>query len=200
VFGDFISNAASARHEGLELETEAKLTRADQLSLNIAYLSAVFRHYLFPIPANPGNPTLTIQYEDLSGYTEYNAPRWTGTLSYQHTWMLPRDAEIAFSALTHVETFYWLSPDHQPDSRQPGYTRTQLSLTYSSAEDKYEVQAYVRNLENRVVFNNYSFQGTPTAAVPGPLGFGPGAGSLATRNFATVDPPRTLGVTLQIKF
>jgi iron complex outermembrane receptor protein len=102
--------------------------------------------------------------------------------------------------LSHAESFYWLSPNHEPDSRQPGYTRTQISLQYSSADDKYEVQGYVRNLENRAVFNNYSFQGTPVAAVPGPLGFGPGAGSLATRNFATVYPPRTIGVTLQIKF
>jgi iron complex outermembrane receptor protein len=200
VFGDFISNAASARHEGLELETQAKLTRQDQLSLNVAYLSAVFKHYLFPVPANPGNPSLDIQYEDLSGYTEYNAPRWTGTLSFQHIWPLPHESELAFSVLTHAESFYWLSPDHQPDSRQSGYTRTQVSLQYSSADDKYQVQGYVHNVENRPVYNNYSFQGAPTPAVPGPLGFGPGAGSLATRNFATVGAPRTYGVTLQVKF
>jgi iron complex outermembrane receptor protein len=199
-FGDFISNAESARHEGLELEAKANLTPRDQVSLNVAYLSAVFKHYLFPVPANPGNPSLDIQYEDLSGYSEYNAPRWTGTFSYQHTWELPRDAQLAFSVMTHAESYYWLSADHQPDSRQSGYTRTQLALQWSSADDRFEVQAYVHNLENRAVFNNYSFQGTPAAAVPGPLGFGPGAGSLATRNFASVDPPRTIGVTLQMKF
>lgn len=200
VFGDFISNAASARHEGLELETKAQLTRHDQLSLNVAYLSAEFKNYQFPMPANPGNPSLVIQYQDLSGYTEYNAPRWTGTLSYQHIWTLPHDSQLALSALTHAESYYWLSPDHQPDSRQSSYRRSQISLLYSSADDKYEVQGYVHNLENHAVFNNYSFQGTPTAAVPGPLGFGPGAGSLATRNFGSLYPPRTIGVTLQIKF
>ena len=102
--------------------------------------------------------------------------------------------------MSHAESFSWLSPDHEPDSRQPGFTRSQVALQYSSANDKYEVRAYVHNLENRVVYNNYTHQGTPAGAVGGPLGFGPGAGSLATRNFETVNPPRTFGVTFQVKF
>jgi iron complex outermembrane receptor protein len=200
VFGDFISNAARARHEGVELETEARLTEHDLLSINIAYLYAVFKEYLYPLPPDPANPSLDITYEDLSGYSEFNAPRWSGTLSYQHSWALPHDAQLAFNVLSHVESYSWLSPNHVPDSRQPGYSRSQIGLQYSSANDKYEVQAYVHNLENRVVNNNYTFQGQPTPAVAGPLGFGPGAGSLATRNFVTVDPPRTYGLSFQVKF
>jgi iron complex outermembrane receptor protein len=200
VFGDFISNAESARNIGVELETQANLTHRDQVALNVAYLDAVFKSFLFPLPPDPGNPSLDIQYQNLAGYTMPSAPRWSGTLSYQHTWSLPHEAELAFFVMSHAESYYWLSPDHQPDSRQPGYTRTQVSLRYSSAGDKYQVQAYVQNLENSVVYNNYSHQGPPSPAVPGPLGFGPGAGSLATRNFASVDPPRTYGVTLQVKF
>lgn len=206
VFGDFISNAASARHKGVELETTMLLTRHDTVSLNVAYLSAVFQRYQYPLPAPGGNYTTPppIQYEDLSGYTEFMAPRWTGTLTYQHTWEMPHDAQLGFRVQSHAESYYWGWPDHQPDSRQPGYTRTQLALQYSSSDDRYVVQAYVRNLENRAVFNNYTFQGTPAPLVPGTLGGGvlgpPGSGSLAQRNFVTIDPPRTYGVSLQVKF
>ncbi|MDE2250176.1 MAG: TonB-dependent receptor [Gammaproteobacteria bacterium] len=200
VFGDFISNAASARHKGVELQTQAQLSAHDQLSMNVAYLSAVFENYQFPLPADPGNPSLNIQFQDLSGYTEFSAPRWTGTLSYQHSWGLPHDAQLAFSVMSHAESYSWLSPNHEPDSRQPGFSRSQMALQYSSANDKYEMQAYVHNLENRVVFNNYTHQGQPAGAVGGPLGFGPGAGSLATRNFVTVNPPRTFGLSFQVKF
>jgi iron complex outermembrane receptor protein len=194
VFGDFISNAASARHKGLELTTRALLTRHDELSLNVAYLSAVFQQFQFPASANPGNPSSDITFEDLSGYSEFNAPRWTGTLSYQHTWELPHDAQLSAYVLSHAESFHWGSPDHQPDSRQPGYTRTQLVLQYSSGDGKYVVQGYVRNVENRAVFNTYTFQGPPSPA---------GAqfpGSPPQRNFVSLDPPRTFGVSLHVSF
>jgi iron complex outermembrane receptor protein len=194
VFGDFISNAASARHKGLELETRALLTRHDELSLNVAYLSAVFQRFQFPASANPGNPSSDITFEDLSGYSEFNAPRWTGTLKYQHTWELPNDAQLSTYVLSHAESFHWGSPDHQPDSRQPGYTRTQLVLQYSTSDGKYVAQAYVRNVENRAVFNTYTFQGPPSPA---------GAqfpGSPPQRNFVSLDPPRTFGVSLHVSF
>jgi iron complex outermembrane receptor protein len=184
----------------LELATQAQVTRHDLLTLNVAYLSAVFRSYQFPMPANPGNPDLNIQYEDLSGYTEYSAPRWTGTLGFQHSFELPNDARLELSVLSHAESYYWLSPDHQPDSRQPGYTRSQISLQYTSAGERFAIQAYVHNLENRAVANNYTFAGTPTEMVPGPFGFGPGTGNAATRNFETLFPPRTFGVSLRVKF
>jgi iron complex outermembrane receptor protein len=194
VFGDFISNAASATHKGVEIETTALLTRHDQLSLNVAYLNAVFDTFLFPQSANPGNPSPIVSFEDLSGYSEFNAPRLTGTLSYQHTWELPHNAQLSTYLLTHAESYHWGSPDHQPDSRQAGYSRTQFVLQYSSAGGKYTAQAYVRNLENRAVSNNYTFQGPPSVA---------GAnfpGSPPQRNFVTLDPPRTLGASFEVKF
>ncbi len=184
VFGDFISNAANARHKGMELETQALLTRHDTLALNVSYLSAVFQNFQYPAPVDPAAPPqTTFAYEDLSGYTEFSAPRWTGTLKYQHTWEMPRDAQLALFLLSHAESFYWLTPDHRPDSRQPGYSRSQVGLQYSSPAGKYTVQAYVHNLENRAVYNNYTFQGPPPA-----------------HNYASIDPPRTYGVTLQVKF
>ena len=184
VFGDYISNAANARHKGMELEIEALLTRHDTVSLNVSYLSAVFQNFQYPAPVDPAAPPqTTFSYEDLSGYTEFSAPRWTGTLKYQHTWEMPRDGQLALFLMSHAETFYWLTPNHTPDSRQPGYSRSQVGLQYSSASDKYTVQAYVHNLENRAVYNNYTFQGPPPA-----------------HNYASIDPPRTYGVTLRVKF
>lgn len=181
VFGDFISNAANARHKGVDLETDALLTRHDTLSLNVSYLSAVFENFLYPQSADPANPSPIFTYVDLSGYTEFSAPRWTGTLRYQHTWEMPHDGQLALNVQSHAESYYWLTPDHKSDSRQPGYTRSQVALQYS--QDKYTAQVYVHNLENRAVYNNYTFQGFPPA-----------------HNYATIGPPRTYGVTLHVKF
>jgi len=194
VFGDLISNAATAQHKGVELEARALLTRRDTLSLNAAYLSAVFDRFLFPASADPGNPSSVITYEDLSGYTEFHAPRWTGTLSYQHTWDLASAAQLAAFLQVHAESESWGSPDHQPDSRQPGYTHSQVVLQWSSPSGRFNAQAYVHNVENRVIYNSYTYQGPPA---PADAQF---PGSPPTRNFVSLDPPRTIGLTLQVKF
>lgn len=183
VFGDFITNAAGAKNEGVEVEAKAAPTKYDTISLNVAYLDAVFTNFKYPNPADPANPSSTFTYSDLSGYTEFSAPRWSGTLSYQHVWRLPNDTQLAFFALSHFQTYTWLTPNHQSDSRQPGYTKTEVVLQYTSPGGKYSVEAYGRNLENRAVYNNYTFQGPPPA-----------------HNYATIDPPRTYGAALKVQF
>ena len=45
------------------------------------------------------------------------------------------------------------------------------------------MQGYVHNLENSVVYSNYTFQGPRPA-----------------HNYATIDPPRTYGAVFEIKF
>lgn len=181
-FGDYITNAARATHKGLELETEYVLTRHDRLGINVAYLSAVFENFLYPLPPDfSAEPSTTYGYQDLSGYTEFSAPRWRGTLTYEHTWDLRNEAHLTFSAQSHLESYYWLTPDHKPDSRQPQYTRSQFSLQYTSPGGRYLLQAFVHNVENSAVYNNYTFQGPPPS-----------------HNYATIGAPRTVGMSLSV--
>jgi hypothetical protein len=84
-------------------------------------------------------------------------------------------------AQSHAESYYWLTPDHKPDSLQPWYTRSQFVLQYSSSGGKYVGQAFVRNVENSAVYNNYTFQGPPPS-----------------HNYATIGPPRTIGISLTV--
>ena len=60
-------------------------------------------------------------------------------------------------------------------ARQRGYTRSQLGMTYLTANKKYSVQAFVRNLENKAVMTNFSFGGDGAA-------------------YASVSAPRTYGI------
>lgn len=226
VFGDFITNAAAAHHKGVDLETEWLVTSHDRLSLNVSWLDARFTKFNFPLPPNPAGATLdangnvVTSFEDLSGEREYDAPEWTATLTFQHTWELPNEAQLSFYVQSHFETYYYNFPDHDAesasdaadgpnspspappvDSRQPSYHRTAVTLQYSSPNDRYEVSAYARNLENAVVVNNYTFQGPPAALVPGTIGPPPfGTGSAAQRNFVSIDPPRTFGVSFTFNF
>jgi len=60
-------------------------------------------------------------------------------------------------------------------ARQRGYTRSQLGMTYLTANKKYSVQGFVRNIENKAVMNNFSFGGDGAA-------------------YASVSAPRTYGI------
>lgn len=192
-FGDFITNAAKATHKGVELTSEYLLTDHDTLTLNVAYLSAVFKDFLYPLPPDfSAPPSTTYTYQNLSGYTEFSAPKWTGTATYQHIWPLHHDDQLSVRLQSHLESFYWLTPDHKSDSRQPGYGRSQASFQYSAAKGKYTGELYVHNIENRPVYNNYTYQGVP-GSVPFP-------GAMPTHNFATIDAPRTYGVKFAVKF
>jgi hypothetical protein len=44
------------------------------MSLNVAWLSAVFQNFQFPASADPSNFSSVVTFEDLSGYTEFHAP------------------------------------------------------------------------------------------------------------------------------
>ena len=68
---------------------------------------------------------------------------------------------------------------------QPGYTKTDLSLTYSAPGDAWYVQGFAKNLENTVNVTNISL----SASFPGLNG--------GTANFGD---PRTYGVRFGAKF
>jgi iron complex outermembrane receptor protein len=55
---------------------------------------------------------------------------------------------------THFETTSYLTVNNYPDDRQGSYTRTDAMLTYGSQDDKWSVEAYGRNLEDKAVIIN----------------------------------------------
>jgi len=183
-FGDDIFNAGRATEYGGEIETRWRVTQADELTLNVAGLHAVFDEFMFPLQANPprhGIPN-PVTFEDLSGQVPTSAPKWTGTLGYQHTWPLSDGSSVDWLVQSHFETSYWLAVDHAFDpnkagSYQGGYSRTLTEITYRSAGDRYSVQAWVRNIEDKAVMNTFSYGGAPPA-------------------YASISPPRTYGITV----
>ena len=187
-FGDDIFNAARATEFGAEVETRTRLSDADEVALNVAYLHAKFDEFQFPLQGDPRNPTGTIQSVSLAGTSPTSAPEFTGTFSYQHTWKTSGGSSLAWMLQTHVESAYWLAVDHNTDplkeigSRQRGYTRSQTSVTYSTPEGRFSIQAWVRNIEDKPVMTLFSYGGGGTAP------------------YASISPPRTFGVTVGGRF
>ena len=188
-FGDDIFNAARATEWGGEVELRWAATRYDEIDLNIAGLHAVFDEFLFPLQADPSKPFITtISFVDLSGTQPTSAPEGTATLAYQHTIPLNDGRSLQLMWQTHVESAYWLAVDHNVDpvkevgARQRGYTRSQAAITFDTAEAKYSVTAFIRNIENKTVLNfaQYLTQGPSNVYMFGWA------------------PPRTYGVRISV--
>ena len=183
-FGDDIFNAGRATSYGGELETRWLITNSDEVDLNVAGLHARFDEFLFPLQAAPprhGVPN-PVTYVDLAGQVPTSAPKWTATLSWQHTWRFHGGSSIDWMVMSHVESSYWLAVDHVVDpnkagSYQGGYSRSQTAVTYFTPDKKFSVQAFVRNIENKAVMNTFSYGGAPPA-------------------YASISPPRTFGVAV----
>ncbi|MDE2220685.1 MAG: TonB-dependent receptor [Gammaproteobacteria bacterium] len=98
----------------------------------------------------------------------------TGTTYNSATGVYTPNAALNSYAITSLTTKHY-------GSRQRAYSRSQLGLTYQTADKKFSVQGFIRNIENKAVMNTFSFGGDGAA-------------------YASVSPPRTYGLTFEARF
>jgi iron complex outermembrane receptor protein len=141
----YIRNAGKSQIYGLEIEGSALLTREDRFDGYIGYLHAKFTDFLL---ASGGTNV------QLAGNRPPQSPRLSLNAGYQHRFALPNGAGLTGRVQTHFETTSYLTVNNYPDDRQGSYTRTDAMLTYGSQDDKWSVEAYGRNLEDKAVIIN----------------------------------------------
>ena len=129
------------------------------------------------------------------------APLWSGNLAYEHTFPLPSGASLSARADMHYQSSTFTAADYYPDSFQGSWSRYNASLNYESADGKYEVSAWVRNLTNEAIIAkaSNSSAGDPLSECQ------PTTPALAltcsgTPVFLDLQPPRTFGINVSTKF
>jgi iron complex outermembrane recepter protein len=188
-------NAQGAKGYGLEFELAAKVTPDDTLQFASSFQKTRMENLvtldsrLYSL--NPANPLANVA--NIKGNDLPHAPAASLTVGYDHTFGLPNGDALVSHLTSHFETMSWLSYYNERVpiggvadwDRQKAYSRTDYSLIYQGLGDKrYEVEAYVRNIEDHNVKSNayvYMIQN-----VPYPL--------------AVYQPPRTWGVRLRYRF
>lgn len=135
-------NAGKASVKGLELEGRAAVGAAGRVNFALGVLSAKYKQY-----TAPGG-------QSLAGKSLDRAPDATLTLGYTHNWDLSTGARLTAYAGARFSTSYVLSDTGTPAQApifytQPSFTRSDLTLTYSSADDRWSLQAFVKNLEDK---------------------------------------------------
>lgn len=184
-------NAGKSRVWGIETDTRLLLSPVDELSFTINYLDAKVQDFASSLMGvngsaiNDSDPlTPGIQPFNLAGNRPPQAPKWTLSAGYSHTFEIGNGANIVAGAFSRYKSTHYLSVVNWAGMRQKGFIMTDLSLEYNSAEGDYSIQAYVRNLENKqpLAFANFNAAG----------------GSLIYNTIYA--PPRTFGIQGTYRF
>jgi iron complex outermembrane recepter protein len=166
-FGFEIENAATAKIYGAELETSWAPATSDRIDLNLSYLHARYGDFVYT------NSSGTV---DRTGRTPPNAPTWSGLVSYQHFWDLASGANVTARLDVRYSSTYDSSIDiieHDWDV-QKSFSRSDFSLMYTPSSQRWNLRAYVRNIENKaqLIFAQAPLSSVYAAMVSAPRTFG----------------------------
>lgn len=164
------TNSQKARLYGGEIESIFLVTDDAQLAVSTTYLST--KHTKFEVPEAGAFFT---------GYSLQNAPRFTLSANYDHTFRLSTGASIVAHLETRHERGQWVDYRHSAGAYSDAHWRHGADVTYQSAENRWSVGAFIRNITNSdplLVAN---------------AGLGP-------YMLAQPYPPRTYGLRLMVNF
>lgn len=167
VFGNpapVIGNAATARVRGIELEGDWLVTRKDRIQGHATYLDTRFGTFFDPvaIALNPVgyNTFATVPVPhvdgDNSGHQLPDAPRFALRGRYTRTLTLASGAQLIPSAQVYWESGSYPTAENFRDERRgyrKAYHKTDLGLTYLSADRRWTAEAYVYNVEDEKVYS-----------------------------------------------
>lgn len=172
-------NAASSREWGVEFEGIARVTPNDRIRLTADYLNTKFENFVGAVSAY-GGATVPI---NLSGSRLPFAPEWTLTATLTHDFHFAW-GDVTAEVRSAYKSDYYLAAYNYPSLRQPGYTNTDASLTYTSPKGQWSLTAFVRNIEDKRVYRFANFAAS-------------GANNFFLWQFSD---PRTAGVRATINF
>ena len=171
------ANAGTARDYGVEAEATFAPVPAFELDASATYLHARYTAYTGPDPARPLLPAI-----DYTGNRLNNAPDFTGHLSGQYSWTMPRGSLVLKLEADYTTKFFF-SAANLPLLGQNAFAKGNAFLTYRSDRNWY-LTAFVRNVTDKIT--------RIAANVEAPQLGNPVVGALA--------PPRTFGAEIGYKF
>tara|TARA_R110001606_G_scaffold47570_1_gene121204 strand:- start:30219 stop:32312 length:2094 start_codon:yes stop_codon:yes gene_type:complete len=127
------SNAGAATIEGIELETDTRLTDSLTVSLNAGYLDAYYDE-------------LFQEGSDLSGNRMRNAPEWTGTASVNYRPTIQGIGEFDAWLDVNYRGGIFFDPQNRPSSHQPAITVVNGRIGLLPEGQDWSIYIWGRNL------------------------------------------------------
>ena len=196
-------NAKGAIAYGIEAELNWAVTNNDRIQASGTFQKTKLDE-LQSIDARLYNNSDQGKVAELKGNELAHAPRFSATVSYEHDFEMANGGRITPRVTTHYETKSWLSyfngdknPFVNPNDtgtprgiygtsfdRQKSYFRSDASLRYSAPDDRYSIEAFVQNIENKNIRTGAGSFGAPATPV----------------FLSVLQPPRTWGVRARAAF
>ncbi|MBT2188649.1 TonB-dependent receptor [Sphingobium nicotianae] len=164
-----VLNAEKSTIYGVDINLRARITPSFSV-----YAALVLQHARYDNFAGVGY--------NFSGNQMINAPDVNFQGGIEKRFELAGGATLTARVDTQYEDGHYGAFNNLPTQRQDAFHRTDASLMYAPASDRWNVQIFVRNIENATVFTTIN-GGSATAAASGGL-----------------EPPRTFGGRLSIKW
>ena len=137
------TNAAEATIDGVEVETRYQVTSSSRIDFDLTWLDARYDDYLITPNAN------------FAGQSLSRSPEWVVRLGYHYDWELSNGAMINFALSSRWSDSYAIQSNPlRSEFEQPSFTKTDITVTYHSAEGDWYGQLFAKNLEDELTVAN----------------------------------------------
>ncbi|PKQ44540.1 TonB-dependent receptor [Confluentibacter flavum] len=153
--GADIENAGSSDYFGVEIEGDYMFSSKDRINFNFNYLNAEFKE-LTTLVNTIGNSAIVA---NLAGNKPAQTPELIIVAGYNHTFSLG-EGTLDFGIGTMFKSDYYLQVFNFEMDKQKAYTKTDINLTYRAGNGKWELGAFLNNLEDNRIINYASFNGS----------------------------------------
>ncbi len=136
-------------------------------------------------------PTDSLQSLDCSGKPLVNAPKWSGTAGYAHTFALGNGGSVVADASGQFASTKYLTADFINAGSDDGYVTFDAALSYHAPSDKWDVGLWGRNLNDAAIY---------TGGFRYPFSSPVNVGGDPTLYYAQIRAPRTYGVRGSVRF
>lgn len=189
------ANVGSARIRGVEAELSAMLTENDRIDGYFTYLDALITRW-----PNAPDPLRGADFTfDAAGNRLPSAPQSTFRLSYFHIFDLGDWGMLTPTLAAYRSSEAFAQYTNGPQDSNPSYWRSDAFIRYASPLDRFTMEFFVNNIEDRQnkgsVFAYLTEASDPGANPVSPLG-GPGGGI----QWAIYTPGRVWGLRLGLRF
>lgn len=165
-----VLNARKAKIYGVDVSLRAQITPTTRVNAGVVVERARYTDFE------------GVGY-DYSGNRIINAPPVNVNAGIQQSIALGRHGELLARVDSHYSGSYYGNFNNFRNTRQSRYVKSDASLTYTAPSQKWSVQGFVRNLEDKAVYTTLSPGATSTAPAVGGL-----------------EAPRTFGARVQLNW
>lgn len=152
--GGAIQNAGVSSVNGLEVEGEYAISKADRFKFSVNLLDAKYKELKTVENVVNGD----VRAVDLKGKSAPMAPKATITAGYSHDFKIGEGLLTAGIQTLFKSSYYTTAFNYAMD-KQKSYTKTDINITYTPKSGKFDMGIFAQNLEDNRIIAYSSFNG-----------------------------------------